>query len=123
MKKTETIKAWRERHALSQSDLAACLGVDVMTVSRWERGAQNAPPFLRLALMAIDSGLDGPTRIDPIPVTRKILNNAAARLDHAAKGCLKTCRNPSIHHAKHECQKAAGHAGAHSFKCENGGAR
>lgn len=36
---------------LSQAELAAQLEVDVMTVSRWERGVRSIPPFLRLALL------------------------------------------------------------------------
>lgn len=34
----ERIRALRERQGLSQADLAARLGIDVMTVTRWERG-------------------------------------------------------------------------------------
>lgn len=32
------LKSWRQRLELSQSEAAEKLGVDVMTVSRWERG-------------------------------------------------------------------------------------
>lgn len=38
----EGIKALRDRLTLSQADLARLLGVDVATVSRWERG-ETAP--------------------------------------------------------------------------------
>jgi transcriptional regulator with XRE-family HTH domain len=44
------IKQWREARDLSQEELAKLLGVDVMTVSRWERGTRTAPGFLALAL-------------------------------------------------------------------------
>lgn len=35
---------------LSQSGLARLLGVNAMTISRWERGERGIPPYLRLAL-------------------------------------------------------------------------
>jgi transcriptional regulator with XRE-family HTH domain len=44
------VKAWRKKNGYSQSQLARALGVNVMTVSRWERGFMNTPPFLHLAL-------------------------------------------------------------------------
>lgn len=44
------LKAWRKKNGYSQSQLAQVLGVDVMTVSRWERGAREIPSFLHLAL-------------------------------------------------------------------------
>jgi DNA-binding transcriptional regulator YiaG len=49
------LKQWRERTGYSQGKLARILGVDVMTVSRWERGIMKAPPFLKLALAYIES--------------------------------------------------------------------
>lgn len=39
---------------MSQAGLAELLGVDVMTISRWERGIINIPPFLHLALRCMD---------------------------------------------------------------------
>jgi transcriptional regulator with XRE-family HTH domain len=45
------LKEWREQNGLSQAKLAKALGVDVMTVSRWERGAREIPSFLHLALL------------------------------------------------------------------------
>jgi DNA-binding transcriptional regulator YiaG len=44
---------WRKQASLSQTGLATLLGVDKMTVSRWERGARQLPPFLHLALKAL----------------------------------------------------------------------
>lgn len=39
---------------LKQIELAARLGVHEITVSRWERGQVPIPPFLHLALWAIE---------------------------------------------------------------------
>lgn len=39
---------------LSQAELAAELGVDVGTVSRWERGTQQAPRYVELALCELE---------------------------------------------------------------------
>lgn len=44
------LQTWRQKAALSQSGLAALLGVHVMTVSKWERGERAIPTFLHLAL-------------------------------------------------------------------------
>jgi len=40
------LKTKRELMALTQSQLAEALGVDVGTVSRWERDARPIPPYL-----------------------------------------------------------------------------
>ncbi len=48
------LKAWREHSGLSQTQLANALSIDVMTVSRWERGVRGIPPFLHLALECME---------------------------------------------------------------------
>jgi transcriptional regulator with XRE-family HTH domain len=48
---------WRKRWGLTQIKLAQALGVDVMTVSRWERGVQVPTPVLPLALEAVENRL------------------------------------------------------------------
>ena len=47
------LQTWRKQAGLSQSGLAALLGVRSMTVSRWELGTREIPPFLHLALDAL----------------------------------------------------------------------
>ena len=44
------MKKWREVNGYSQGQLARVLEVDVMTVSRWERGIMRIPSFLKWAL-------------------------------------------------------------------------
>ena len=53
--KRDELKKWRERNRYSQAQLARVLGVDVMTVSRWERGVREIPSFLHLALAYLES--------------------------------------------------------------------
>jgi len=48
------VKKWRERNRYSQAQLARVLGVDVMTISRWERGVREIPSFLHLALAYLE---------------------------------------------------------------------
>jgi transcriptional regulator with XRE-family HTH domain len=51
----EQLQEWRKQNGYSQSQLAKVLGVDVMTVSRWERGKWRIPPFLHLALRCLET--------------------------------------------------------------------
>lgn len=48
------LKAWRTLLGLSQPALARVLGVDPMTVSRWERGVRRIPPYLPWALDGLE---------------------------------------------------------------------
>jgi transcriptional regulator with XRE-family HTH domain len=48
------LQKWRQVNGISQAKLAKLLGVDVMTVSRWERGVVNIPSFLHLALDVLE---------------------------------------------------------------------
>ncbi len=48
------LKAWRDDNGYTQVDLALALGVIPLTVSRWERGVREIPPFLHLALEALE---------------------------------------------------------------------
>ena len=46
---------WRKKWKLTQRELARLLGVDMITVSRWERGVQTMSPLLPLALEALEN--------------------------------------------------------------------
>ena len=58
--KAKELKQWREANGYSQGRLAKALSVDVMTVSRWERGVRGIPSFLRLALSYLELKGDKP---------------------------------------------------------------
>ena len=44
------LRAWRERWQFTQSQLARALGVQPLTVTRWEGGMRPLPGYLPLAL-------------------------------------------------------------------------
>lgn len=48
------VRAFRERLGWTLDRLAEALGVDRMTVWRWEQEARKPPPFLRLALERVE---------------------------------------------------------------------
>jgi transcriptional regulator with XRE-family HTH domain len=47
------LQSWRKQNGYSQSHLARALGVVTITISRWERGEREIPPFLHLALQSL----------------------------------------------------------------------
>jgi len=55
--KHTALKAWRQRHRLTQKELAKLLGVTPMCVAFWEWGKRRIPPFLPLALEALENRL------------------------------------------------------------------
>jgi DNA-binding transcriptional regulator YiaG len=50
----DELKQRREALGMTQRELSTALEVDVMTVSRWERGERTIPSFLKLALQTIE---------------------------------------------------------------------
>jgi DNA-binding transcriptional regulator YiaG len=50
---SEELKAWRLKYQYSQSQLAKVLRVSSVTISRWETGTRDIPPFLDLTLKGI----------------------------------------------------------------------
>lgn len=46
----DEVRAMRIELGLSQAALARALGVYWLTISKWETGAQQPPPYLALAL-------------------------------------------------------------------------
>ena len=57
------LRAWRTSLGISQAMLARLLKVDVMTVSRWERGVRSIPPFLDLALEHLEPAIVAANRV------------------------------------------------------------
>lgn len=49
----QAIRALRRRHQWTQSDLAARLGTDAVTISRWERGVAHPRPSAQLRLRGL----------------------------------------------------------------------
>lgn len=48
------IRAFRKRLGLSLDAMAEALGVDRMTVWRWEKGKRTPPPYLERALRDLE---------------------------------------------------------------------
>lgn len=53
----EELAALRERLELTQQQLAERLGVDRVTIARWETGTRAIPAFLGLALETVERQL------------------------------------------------------------------
>jgi DNA-binding XRE family transcriptional regulator len=51
----DELRAWRKQGGLKQRELAQLLGVKNLAISRWERGERSIPPFLHLALEALEN--------------------------------------------------------------------
>ena len=57
--KNDELKRWRAENGYSQAKLANVLGVASMTVTRWEMGIRSIPPYLHLALKALEGNDKG----------------------------------------------------------------
>ena len=67
------LKAWRRARHVTQIQLGELLGVNKMTVYRWEVGESTVPPFLKLALERLDElhywsrdGIDALPRLEQV---------------------------------------------------------
>lgn len=64
----EQIRAWRDQAGLSQAELAERIGVQLITVSRWERGVSTPYPRNVEAIRAVTQ-IDAPaTAKDRAPI-------------------------------------------------------
>jgi DNA-binding XRE family transcriptional regulator len=52
------LREWRERHSLTQAQAGALIGVNTMTVSRWERNGECSVPSLLLAYIEMYDIID-----------------------------------------------------------------
>ena len=48
------LKSWRHRWKVTQGKLAQMLGVHRVTIAKWQAGDRKMPPFLPLALEALE---------------------------------------------------------------------
>jgi transcriptional regulator with XRE-family HTH domain len=51
----DELREKRKELKTTQAQLAKALGVNIMTVSRWERGPRSIPPYLSLSLEAVEA--------------------------------------------------------------------
>jgi len=51
--KPDELETWREKHNLTQAELAAMLGVTNVCISRWESGKRKIPAFLHITLKCL----------------------------------------------------------------------
>jgi molybdopterin-binding protein len=67
----QSVKALRQRLALSQKELGELLGVHLMTVSKWERGVAAPPEHQRRILRALALAAESGLRASPAGRGRK----------------------------------------------------
>jgi DNA-binding transcriptional regulator YiaG len=53
----DELKNWRQKWQVTQGALAGLLGVHRVTIAKWEAGTRGIPPFLHLALEALENRL------------------------------------------------------------------
>jgi DNA-binding XRE family transcriptional regulator len=49
----DDIRKWRMKNGYTQGQLAEVLGIAALTISRWERGDRDIPPYLHITLKCI----------------------------------------------------------------------
>ena len=67
------LREWRKTRRINQTDLGAILGVSHATISNWENDIFAIPPYLHLALEAVNHRLSFSSRpvLPPPRVTRR----------------------------------------------------
>jgi len=53
----QELKSWRQRWKVTQRKLAEMLGVHRVTIAKWEGESRGIPPFMPLALEALEHRL------------------------------------------------------------------
>ena len=61
----DDLRAWRKRHRLTQSQLAAKLGRERTTIYLWETGQRTIPAWVPLAMETIARALQDEKRPSP----------------------------------------------------------
>lgn len=51
--KPNELKAWRKKNKISQAKLAKVLEIATLTISRWERGVYDIPPYMPFTLKGL----------------------------------------------------------------------
>jgi transcriptional regulator with XRE-family HTH domain len=74
----EDLKTWRKKNGYTQPLLSQALGVHPVSISRWEIGVREIPPFLALALRALE--LEGGERKPRDTKTKKEVADHGKRL-------------------------------------------
>lgn len=54
--KTVTVKEWRTANKLSQRNACELLGCSRGALGQWESGAHKTPPYILLAIKALEDG-------------------------------------------------------------------
>ncbi len=49
------LKSWRYQWKVTQENLSRMLGVHRVTIAKWEAGDRGIPPFLHLAIEALEN--------------------------------------------------------------------
>lgn len=55
MEQQNPVKTWREKNRYTQIQLSELLNVSNVTVCKWENGTSPVPPYVMLALEALEA--------------------------------------------------------------------